>query len=76
MNFNEVVFIDIEVDPDSKKILDIGAIKGNGQEFHSKSISELSAFLSKSKYICGHNILKHDLLYLEKEIKDNNTKYQ
>ena len=65
---NEIVFIDLEVDSSKNKILDIGAIKQNGQEFHSKSRSDFVSFLHGSSYICGHNIFKHDLQYIEKEV--------
>jgi len=47
--------------------LDIGAVKGNGQEFHSGSLQDFSGFLRGSKYVCGHNILNHDLKYLKNE---------
>jgi ATP-dependent DNA helicase RecQ len=55
--------------------LDIGAVKGNGQEFHSNSLQDFSCFLRGSKYICGHNILNHDLKYLKKEIEECGAEY-
>jgi len=58
--------------------LDIGAIKGNEenrQEFHSKSLQDFSSFLRGCKYICGHNILNHDLKYLKKEIEECGAKH-
>jgi len=55
--------------------LDIGAVKGNGQEFHSDSLQDFSGFLRGSKYICGHNILNHDLKYLKKEIEECGAEY-
>jgi len=55
--------------------LDIGAIKGNGQEFHSKSLQDFSGFLRGCKYVCGHNIFNHDLKYLKKEIDECGAKY-
>jgi ATP-dependent DNA helicase RecQ len=70
---NEIIFIDFEVDPNSEKVLDIGALKGN-HEFHSNSLSDFSGFLRGNKYVCGHNILKHDLKYLEKEIAECEAK--
>ena len=75
MNNNEIIFIDTEIDSGTKKVLDIGAITGNEREFHSKSLSDFSVFLSGYKYVCGHNILNHDLKYLEKEISDSSVKY-
>jgi len=63
--FNEIIFIDLEVDFNSKKILDIGAVKSNGDEFHSDSIPTFLEFIRGCKFICGHNIINHDLKYLE-----------
>ncbi|MCL2028851.1 MAG: RecQ family ATP-dependent DNA helicase, partial [Deltaproteobacteria bacterium] len=72
---NEIVFIDAEVEVGGKTVLDIGAVTGDGREFHSSSMSALSDFLHGSKYICGHNILKHDLQYLGKVISECGVEY-
>ena len=56
-----IAFIDTEVDVKSKKILDIGGVTGNGFQFHSNSISELLNLINQNDYICGHNIIHHDL---------------
>ncbi len=61
-----IVFIDTEIDVISKKILDVGGTTGNGLKLHSNSVSELLSFISQKEYICGHNIIKHDIPYLEK----------
>lgn len=63
---NNIVFIDTEVDVKSKKILYIGGTTDNGLRLHSNSVSELLSFISQKEYICGHNIIKHDLPYIEK----------
>ena len=75
MNPNEIIFIDAEIDFSSKKVLDIGAVKGNGNEFRSNSLSAFADFLNGSIYVCGHNILKHDLKHLEKEVSNSTIKY-
>ncbi|MDR2942084.1 MAG: DEAD/DEAH box helicase, partial [Treponema sp.] len=54
--------------------MDIGAVKENGQEFHSNSRQDFSGFLRGNKYVCGHNILNHDFKYLEKEITECGAK--
>ncbi|KYG77753.1 RecQ family ATP-dependent DNA helicase [Roseivirga spongicola] len=59
-----IVFIDTEVDPKNNRILDIGAIKSNGDSFHSNSIPDFIRFLTDSEFICGHNILSHDLKFI------------
>jgi ATP-dependent DNA helicase RecQ len=73
LNTDEIVFIDAEIELNGEKILDIGAVKGNGREFHSNSLRAFYDFLRGSKYVCGHNILNHDLKYLEKEITGNDA---
>ena len=73
---SKIVFIDSEVDPTSKKILDIGAVTGDGREFHSGSLSGFSEFIGGCKYICGHNILTHDLTYLKKEVSGYKAEFR
>ncbi len=70
---NNIVFIDTEVDVKSKKILDVGGTNGNGLTLHSSSISELVNFIKNKQYVCGHNIINHDLPYIEKAINQNLT---
>lgn len=62
---NSIAFIDTEIEPKSGKILDIGAIKENESHFHSKSITDLIQFLNGTQFICGHNILNHDITKLD-----------
>lgn len=67
-----IAFIDTEIEPKSKKILDIGSINGNDNSFHSNSISDFIKFLNGTEFICGHNIINHDLLYIQKAVTDAN----
>lgn len=67
---DSIVFIDTEVSINSNKIQDIGAIKNNGETFHSNSIKDFFLFIKGEKYICGHNILRHDIKYLQEENQD------
>ena len=73
MESHEIVFIDAEVEHKSKKVLDIGAVTGDGREFHSGSLSGFADFINKCKYICGHNILTHDLKYLDEAVPKNDV---
>lgn len=59
-----IAFIDCEVGADDKKIHDIGAVTSENIELHTGSVRELEDFLLGSEYICGHNIIAHDLKYL------------
>ena len=58
-----VVFIDTEVNPQTKKVADYGAIREDGAVLHSHSKSDFDAFVSKCDTVCGHNIINHDLKY-------------
>ncbi len=66
-----IAFIDTEIDVKSKQILDTGGITDKGLRFHSNSTTELLDFIKQNDYVCGHNIIKHDLPYIEKVIKQD-----
>ena len=58
-----IVFIDTEVNPQTKKVADYGAIRDDGAILHSHSRSDFDAFVSKCDTVCGHNIINHDLKF-------------
>ena len=59
-----IVFIDSEIGVSDHRILDLGAVREDGAKFHSPSVRDFSAFLTGAAFLCGHNILHHDLKYL------------
>jgi len=63
-----IAFIDSEINPETEKILDLGAILDNEAKFHENSLPNFLKFIEKADFICGHNIFNHDLKYIE--IKD------
>lgn len=65
-----IAFIDAEINPNNNKIIDIGSIRNDGSTFHSNAISDFVKYLDGTEYICGHNIIDHDLKYLKHIIKD------
>ncbi|MBX2985931.1 MAG: RecQ family ATP-dependent DNA helicase [Bacteroidia bacterium] len=67
---NSIAFIDTEVEPKSRKILDIGSVKGDGSSFHKTSVAEFILFLNGTQFICGHNIFNHDIKYIGKALND------
>jgi ATP-dependent DNA helicase RecQ len=67
---NSIAFVDTEIEPKSRKILDIGSIKGDGSSFHKASVAEFTQFLNGTQFICGHNIFNHDIKYIGQAIKD------
>lgn len=66
----EITFIDAEVVPETGKIADFGAVKSNGESIHEASLLAVKKFLLelKSDFLCGHNIIEHDMKYLSKHI--------
>jgi ATP-dependent DNA helicase RecQ len=63
-----IAFIDTEIEPKSRKILDIGSVKTDGSSCHSNSVADFIKFLHGSEYFCGHNIFNHDLKYIQNTI--------
>lgn len=60
-----IAFIDTEVGIDSQKVQDYGAVREDDAVLHTQSAQEFEAFLSGCGFVCGHNIIKHDLKYLK-----------
>jgi ATP-dependent DNA helicase RecQ len=67
---NSIAFIDVEVGPKSRKILDIGSVKGDGSSFHKTSVAAFIQFLNGTQFICGHNIFNHDIKYIGNALSD------
>ena len=67
-NKSALAYIDTEIDPKSKKILDIGSVKDNGDSFHKCSTSEFIQFINGTNYLCGHNVYNHDLKYISEAV--------
>lgn len=67
---SSIAFIDTEIDPRSKKILDIGGIKNDGNYFHSSSLDDFIRFLKGTQFICGHNIINHDIKYIQDAVRN------
>ncbi|RIA09381.1 ATP-dependent DNA helicase RecQ [Flavobacteriaceae bacterium MAR_2010_72] len=68
---DSITFIDTEIEPKSRKILDIGGIKNDGNIFHSNSITDFITFIRGTQFICGHNIFNHDLKYIQQVVDDS-----
>ena len=66
-----IAFIDIEVNPQNHEIEDYGAVREDGAVLHSRSRTEFFNFLSGCGILCGHNIINHDLKYLQIPVSDN-----
>lgn len=60
-----MVFIDTEVGIDNQKVQDYGAVREDGAVLHTQSAQEYKSFVSMCNTVCGHNIINHDLKYLQ-----------
>lgn len=63
---NKWAFVDTEVGLKDHKIHDIGALRYDGTTFHKNDKTSLVQFLTEANvdFICGHNIVHHDAVYL------------
>ena len=59
-----VVFFDTEIGVDDKKIHDIGAVRSDKGTLHTASVSDFCAFVADADFLCGHNVVHHDMKYL------------
>ena len=59
-----IAFIDLEVALDGKRVQDFGAMKEPETELHSSSKKDFVQFIADAEFLCGHNIIQHDLKYL------------
>ena len=59
-----VVFFDTEIGVDDKKIKDIGAVRSDRGILHTASVSDFCAFAADADFLCGHNVVHHDMTYL------------
>ena len=64
----KIIFIDSEISLRNHKIDDLGAIKENGDIFHSPDIHSFATFIQEGNFLCGHNIVHHDLKYIAEHI--------
>jgi len=66
----QITFIDTEVGVEDKRIHDIGAVRSDGFVFHSSSLRDFAQFISNIGFVCGHNIVHHDLYYINNALNN------
>lgn len=59
-----IAFIDTEVGLNDKKVHDFGAVKDLDTGIHTNSKKEFEHYIVDVEYLCGHNIINHDLKFL------------
>ncbi|SDF72089.1 ATP-dependent DNA helicase RecQ [Pedobacter terrae] len=67
---NNIAFFDIELSVTGKQLLDIGCVLSDGLGFHQNHPEEFLQFIGPCDFICGHNIIAHDLRYLQRHFGD------
>ena len=60
-----LVFIDTEVGINDRRVHDIGVLRLDGSVFHSGKVEDLVDFIQDTRFVCGHNVIHHDLKYLQ-----------
>lgn len=70
MMAKNILFFDTEIGVRDKKIYDIGAVRSDGAILHTASVSDFSDFIAASDWICGHNVIHHDITHLPESIGD------
>ncbi len=59
-----IAFIDTEVNVNSRKVDDYGVLREDMAQKHTHSASVFNELISPCDTLCGHNIINHDLHYL------------
>lgn len=59
-----VAFVDAEVGVTDGRVRDIGALMEDGASLHTPSIARIASFVQQARYLCGHNIVHHDIPHL------------
>ena len=67
---HRIIFFDTEINPENKQILDIGVLREDGAKLHNPSPKMFTSFIKGYRYVCGHNIIAHDLQYMNEHIAE------
>ncbi len=59
-----IIFIDTEVGLTDKMIHDLGAVRDDGSILHTGKSHDLIDFIGTTRFVCGHNLIHHDMTYL------------
>ena len=57
-------FVDVEVGLKDKRIHGIGILRWDGAKYHSADKRAAISFLEDVDFVCGHNVIHHDMKYL------------
>ena len=63
-----IAFIDLEVGADGR-VLDYGAFREPDRGWHGRSAAGFGKFIEDAEYLCGHNLVHHDLKHLSGRVR-------
>lgn len=66
-NFTKIAFIDLEIEPKQRKIIDIGVLIGE-QKRHGTNVKDCLAVVATADFLCGHHFLKHDFPFIQNDL--------
>lgn len=66
MLFN-IAFIDLEIDPNQQKVMDVGVLCGE-KKLHGQDFNDYLSIIAEADFMCGHYFLKHDFNYIKQEL--------
>ena len=65
-----IAFFDTEIGVYDKKIHDIGVVHSDKGTLHTSFVSDFCAFVADVDFLCGHNVVHHDMKYLAPVVDD------
>ena len=68
-----IAYIDTEVSVPQGVVADYGVVREDGAVLHTPSGREFASFAGECDTWCGHNIIKHDLKYIEPHLAIGRT---
>ncbi len=71
MSLERVAYFDLETPADNLRILDIGCYRWDGATFHERSLQSFLDFIKGAAFLCGHNIVLHDLPAIRAALNNN-----
>lgn len=63
-----IIFVDTEVNQEGK-VCDYGAVNATGQTLHTSAVASFTQFITGNRFLCGHNLIAHDLTYIAEAVE-------
>lgn len=66
-NFANIAFIDLEIEPNQQKIMDVGVLCGE-QKRHGTDFKAFLSVVATADFLCGHHFLTHDFSFIQRDL--------